>query len=324
MGGSKRRSLSGADAVLLVGGIVGATLACVAPSEARADGPSAEDRALATQLFNEGKSLMADEQIHQACEKFKESHRLDPSGGTILNLALCHEKEGLIASAWTEFAEAKSLANRDGRADRAKAADEHIRSLEPRLSTLTVAVPDDARIPGLTILRDETPLGPVTWSTPMAIDGGDHAIVVSAPGKASVTLHVHMKDEGDARSLTVPRLADAPPEAPVRQAPRVDRVLGFVVGGLSIVELGVAIGAAVRAADLDAGSEAACPEGRCNHTAPALAEDAGRWADASTVLTVIGVSSLALGGGLVIGSFAGGGVVKASATGTGVRIGGTF
>lgn len=307
--------------MVLGGGILAGVLSS---TSALALPPSAEDRALATQLFNEGKALMADEQIHQACAKFKESHRLDPSGGTILNLALCHEKEGLIASAWTEFTEAKSLANRDNRADRAAAAEEHIQTLGPRLSKLTIVVPDASRLPGLTIVRDETPIGSAAWSTPMPIDGGDHAIVVGAPGKTSVTLHVHMKDEGDARSLTVPRLLDAPAVAPAKPTPRVDRVLGFAVGAVSVVELGVAIGAAVRAADLDAARDAACPEARCNHTAPALAEEAGRWADASTVLTVIGLSSLALGGGLVIGSFAGGGVVKASVAGTGVQVGGTF
>ena len=50
--------------------------------------PNADDRALATALFNEGRSLMSEGRIAQACPKLEESHRLDPSGGTILNCVL--------------------------------------------------------------------------------------------------------------------------------------------------------------------------------------------------------------------------------------------
>ena len=65
--------------------------------------------------------------------KFAESHRLDPSGGTILNLALCHEKEGKLARSWSEFTEAIAFARRDYRADREAEAQDHAGKLEPRL-----------------------------------------------------------------------------------------------------------------------------------------------------------------------------------------------
>src|SRR5262249_28728261 len=81
-------------------------LAATATSgRARAE-TSADDKALATVLFKEGRAMMARGDISLACPKFEESHRLDPSGGTILNLALCHEQQGLLARSWSELNEA--------------------------------------------------------------------------------------------------------------------------------------------------------------------------------------------------------------------------
>jgi hypothetical protein len=50
--------------------------------------------------------------------KFEESNRVDPKLGTLMNLALCHEKEGLGASAWAGYARAASLAARAGQSGR--------------------------------------------------------------------------------------------------------------------------------------------------------------------------------------------------------------
>src|SRR5580765_1857550 len=77
--------------------------------------PSDADRTLAAALFREGKALMDKGDFAPACAKLEESQRLDPGGGTILNLALCHEKEGRFARSWSEFTEAVTVARRDGR-----------------------------------------------------------------------------------------------------------------------------------------------------------------------------------------------------------------
>src|SRR5436190_16324151 len=154
----------------------------VSMGRARAE-PSPEERALATTLFQEGRALMAVRKFGEACAKLEESQRLDPSGGTILNLALCHEQEGRLASAWSEFNEAALAARRDGRHDREQEALGHVRALEPRLSRLTIVVPARIQVDGLRVERDGRELGRGAWSTAMPVDGGEHRVRATATGR---------------------------------------------------------------------------------------------------------------------------------------------
>src|SRR5256885_1547996 len=101
---------------------------------------------MAQALFDEARELLAAGKYPEACRKFAESQRLDPGGGPVLNLALCHEKEGKIATAWADFREALGAARRDRRAERENLAREHLETLEPRLPRLTVRVASDARV----------------------------------------------------------------------------------------------------------------------------------------------------------------------------------
>src|SRR5579883_326916 len=82
-----------------------ATLGATAfPRGALADA-TAEDKATAEALFNEGKRLMNERKFGEACPKFLASQKLDPGVGTQLNLAVCYEANGQTASAWATFKE---------------------------------------------------------------------------------------------------------------------------------------------------------------------------------------------------------------------------
>ena len=124
-------------------------------------------------LFKEGRRLYDLHRFAEACPKFAESYRVDPATGSLLALASCHEAEGKLATAWSEYGEVVSRARRDGRQDRADAAQARVSALEPKLGRLTITVtPGAAALPGIAVRRDG-PTNQVTLSgLPKKIGGG--------------------------------------------------------------------------------------------------------------------------------------------------------
>ena len=169
--------------------------------------PSADDKARATTLFQQGRALMSEGRIPEACPKLEESQRLDPGGGTLLNLALCHEQEGRLARSWSEFKEAVTVARRDGRLDRENEAANRVAALEPRLSRLTIVVPARAQVEGLSIERDGHEVSREAWATAIPIDGGEHVVRATALGRDPFTTTIVVGKEWDSRSVEIPVLA---------------------------------------------------------------------------------------------------------------------
>lgn len=280
---------------------------------ARAD-PNPDDKALATALFNEARALMSDGRIGEACPKLQESHRLDPSGGTILNLALCHEQQGLFARSWSEFHEAASFARRDGRSDREQAAEQHVAALTPRLSRLTIAVPERARISKLRIERDGRELGEASWSIGMPVDGGEHTVRATAPDRQAFSAIIVIASESDTRTVEIPTLAFSPPRAakaspaagapsaaPARPLPpppllrhgRTRQTIAWTTAGAGLLQWGAAGYFGVRAFQKHADSNSACPNAQCTAQGVAFNDQSRRAADASTSLAITGLVTLA-------------------------------
>ncbi|HYQ02660.1 MAG TPA: hypothetical protein VER96_28505 [Polyangiaceae bacterium] len=189
--------------------------ACCWSAPARAQ---SSDAALAESLFREGKRLSAERKFAEACPKFAESYKLDPGLGTQLNLALCHESEGKLATAWAEFSEASSRAKREGDADRAALADEHVRALEPKLAHISIALAPGASVPGLIVKFDSRELASAALGLPIAVDPGKHVLEASAPGKEPSAQTFEAPSTPTTVTVTVPVLKDSAP-APVAVAP---------------------------------------------------------------------------------------------------------
>ncbi len=165
---------------------------------------TASQRALAEALFREARALMTEGRYADACPKFAESQRLDPGGGTLLNLAVCHEKQGKLASAWAEFQEALTQAKADTRPDRARLAQDHISSLEPRLAKVVVLVANEAPA-NVAITLNGTPLGTAAWGTPVPVDAGELRINAQALGYEPYSKALEISD-GRRITVEVPAL----------------------------------------------------------------------------------------------------------------------
>lgn len=194
---STRRRLPGAAAVALICSFG------ITSSPVRAE---VGDAATAEALFQEGRVLMASKQFASACPKLEDSYRLDPATGTLLAMALCHERIGRIATAWKEYAVVTSRS--DANSERLGAAREKVRQLGAAASRLQV-VPSErnAQTPGFKVLCDGTALGPTKWGMALPVDGGTHVLEASVNGKKLWRLAVAVQPSGDSQTVHIPPLA---------------------------------------------------------------------------------------------------------------------
>jgi hypothetical protein len=170
---------------------------------------SAEMRAAAQVLFDQGKNLSKAGKFAEACPKFEESQRLDPRIGTQFNLADCFEHIGRTASAWTNFVDVAASTKAAGQADREQVARDRAAVLERKLSRVTLRV-EGVGVAGLHVTRDGIEISQALWGTPLPIDPGEHRIEASAPGKIAWKSTFSASTSASTSTVTVPALAEDP------------------------------------------------------------------------------------------------------------------
>lgn len=254
----------------------------------------------AQSLFDEGAELFARGDYDRACEKFRASNELDPKGGTLFNLALCREKQGRTASAWTAFSEARNRSLKEGRPERVAFADKKIAELGTVLPRLQVVVRDDAR--ALEIKVDGDVLPPAAWNVLVPIDPGEHRVSAAAPDRRPVSITV--RAEAGKESVTViPTLALLPiagrQGASGEQQASTAAWPGWVVMGAGAASLGVGSVFGVQAFSKRSDAESLCAASRCEEGHRAN-DDAARAAWIANVGIGVGVVALAAGLYLVL------------------------
>ncbi len=218
----------------------------------------------AAELFRQGRDLIKKGDWKSGCEKLDASMKRYASASTLMNLALCRQEEGRVATAWAMVQQALVL-NRDTvgaqRRDRLQATGEELPAkLEPRLSRLRVTV-----VPPTEGARVEEAGRSLPLESAVPLDPGTHDLVLLLPGRADVKRQVSLR-EGETLSveLAVPA-ASAPPPAPEANEKKTARAAeppeapaarseggipawAWVVGGAGLAFGGVAIGFGVDAA----------------------------------------------------------------------------
>lgn len=176
-------------------------------------GAARGDEGVAERLFLEGRALMIEGRFADACLKLEESQRLDPRGGTLLNVAVCHERLGRIATAWVEFHDALVRARAEGQPTRERLAEERLAAIEPRLPWLRVRVARGAGAGDVIVAIDGATILPSAWGKEMPVDPGEHRVTAAAGGRLFFQTTVVLKESAH-ETITVLEIALVEPNEP--------------------------------------------------------------------------------------------------------------
>lgn len=231
----------------------------------------------ALDLFQRGRRLIKEGDWEGGCAAIDASLRRASSVSALLNLALCQEHRGKVASAWATVerarAENRETRGEARRAELAKTADELATRLGPRLPRLRVSAPSTV---GARVTEDGREL-PV--DSPVPLDPGTHELVLTAPGRPEVRRTVDLR-EGEVLAVELtfpampaepsPPLAEPPPPASPAPSRRIGAaaapsaaplpVWTFVTAGVGLALAGVGIGFGVDAANTSAALVDRCGE----------------------------------------------------------------
>jgi serine/threonine-protein kinase len=313
----------------------------MAPTSALAQ--TAQEKAIAEELFNAAKKAYDAGNYGEACTKFGDSQKLDPGIGTALYLGGCLEKQGRIASARQSFLDASILAQKLGDTKRGIVAKARADALVP--TTLKIAI--EKPTAGLEVKRDG---GLAMANVADPVDGGMHEITATAPGYQPFSRTVEVPKEKGTVVVSLdlvpiatkpnvippaPPIVVRPPDGEPEPEPRPTssgsgmKIAGIAIGAAGMA--GVVVGAITGAkslADLDASNDP--QQGQCDpHSQSCLRQrgvdlraSANMFAAVSTVSFIAGGVLVATG--VTIFILAPSSKVKVSAGPSGFMLSGAF
>jgi hypothetical protein len=247
----------------------------------------------ADDLFRQGQERLQMGLTREACELLASSQRLDPALGTLLNLAVCHEKEGKIATAHREYVTAATWARERSEDQREQFARQRASALEVDIPTLRIAVAGAPR--NLHVNLDGRPIDGSELEGDIAVDPGHHRVEVTATGRKAWQKS-DLRIEPRSRTLLQVVLDDAAPANAPAAASTHRPLPGYVAGGVAIASLGAGVALLLRANALDAESERDAERAKMvNPPDPALKAAALTSHDAAVVSQTMGLVSMGVG-----------------------------
>jgi hypothetical protein len=258
--------------------------------------------AAADALFEEGRKAMDAKDYVTACDKFRESHRIDPAPGTMLNLARCEESRGKLATASELYR--RVLDDLKESDERYGLARKRVDALSPRIPKLTVKLRSNA--PSSTIVRmGEMELGAASLGVALPVDPGKVRVEVKAEGRAPRVFEIDIA-ESENKDLDVEPGAvsqtDSPSEPPKSDGSS-QRSLGWIAGGIGVA--GLAVGAVTgimalgKKKDVDANCDA---DKWCTQSGTDAAHDGKKLGQLSTAGWIVGAVGIGAGAILILTS----------------------
>lgn len=270
--------------------------------------PSATERQRASELFREGRELLAAGDVSAACPKLRASWELDPGGGTLMNLALCETRAGRIAVAYGLFVEARAQAEREGRTERVTEAHARLDELARQLAIVQITIGSQARARGAELSIDGVSARPGEH----ALEPGKHRVLVQAAGRAPYDREI----EARAGTRVDVAVADLEPLVTSRPARRRDAATPrrtrepaaqratwpvWVAGGVAVVGVGLGTWLGLSARSRKQALDDECPDlQRCTDRGIDLYDEGRRAATGSTVAFAVGGAAVLVGAWLLL------------------------
>jgi hypothetical protein len=274
-----------------------AALICAACSAAA----QSRDEVAAEALFRAGRAAFVKARYAEAHALFKESFRLEPTPGTLLNIAICEEELGQLASAWQRYQGVlDALSASDERAAIARA---RLTRLEPRVPLLTLRLAPGAP-KGTTLQIGTTALGSASFGLALPMDPGKHVLVAMAPGHDPRRFVVQLH-EGQRRELVIHPGSVRTPAADKwgrksTAEPSSRRTLGYWFLGAGAAGLTAGLVATGFAADRAATVDTHCRDEGCDDTGLDASSQGKRLTAVAIYCFAIGAAGLASGAYLML------------------------
>jgi hypothetical protein len=296
-----------------------------------------ENETKAQALYDEAKTLVAQNNWAAACPKLLESKRLVAEMKTIYRLAECYEHIGKLGPAWRYYQEAGIAAAKAGETEKSRAAIEHAAAIEPKIGKLRASsqAPADAELE----IDGEVMIKP--WvDVAFGLDPGEHSINVHAPGKTPFHAKIHIA-AGATVPIVIPALSpedapvpppvndtpksDVPPEAPVttKRAP-ITTTVGWVLLGAGVVTTGVGGYLALSARSKYHDADEHCGANGCDAEGFAATNDARSLGNVATFVFGAGIAVAATGVVLLVLPHGDAQPTTVAFTGQGLMLRGSF
>jgi tetratricopeptide (TPR) repeat protein len=277
--------------------------------------PAAAQNAKAEALFKKGKKLLEEGKYADACAAFEASQRAEATIGTRLNIGLCYEQWGKLATAYKTYLKAQEEAEGAGD-DRAPRIAERAAELEPKVPTLIIRAVAEAKPVDLIVRLDakDLPLGEL--DKPRRLDPGEHIVEYGVGDSKRKRIKVKL-EPGDHEEVMLEKLAQMGAGGPVEEdldddrrdrdqldaAPdpgRTRRRIGVVSGVVGLASIGVSSYLVITArSDYREAKAAHCNEmNQCDALGLQVTRDARSKANLGTVF--FGIGAAALGAGVIL------------------------
>jgi len=297
----------------LVGSLVAAVTVPVAAQEGSET--SAEAQAAAAEKYREGLSLFEAEKPGEALPLFREALEITNSPNARLMVAMCLKQTGQITDAYRELQlilETPDAQDNPKYERTLESARAELERLQQEVGKLVLKV--EGSPPDLNVTIDGKPVDVGEDSPPIVLMEGDHELIATAEGLETDERSIHI-EAGHSKTIKLkleppepepepepePAAPPPPPPPPPQPSSTDLQTIGYVVGGVGVVGLGVFATTGLMAKSKYDSVDDACGGERCDD--PKYADDIDSGKSLQTVANVsliVGAAGVLTGSALIL------------------------